>query len=785
MTEGDTASQDRHLPVIESGVAHPCGDESNVETCESCVVNWIERRAEAAGNEPQETATHVVLIVPVHGLESDGDRRELRRRLRGLDVETALPRGDDRLHMRFMRGSCPLHVVAEQLEGLTCTLDLASTEVRYGDAAETLPRAAPIGSAIADGVALTLRTILHNRELLLVTISGFLFLAGVFAYVVDGHFVVRVVLLAASAVLSSTSTFVAAIEVLRRFRVDVDVLMFVGAFGAAALGHYEEGAFLLFLFGLGSAGEALALDRAKRAIDALSDLAPDTANRIEPDGSTACVPVGEIVLGDHVAVHPFDRMPVDGDVVHGHSAIDQSAVTGESIPVDKAVGDGVFAGTVNGEGELVVQVTKPAGESTLAKIMRMVEEAQSAKSPAERFTERIEHIYVPIVFVMTAAVITLPPLLQWEDWSVSVYRGIAFLVAASPCAVAIGTPAAILCGLGRSARLGVLMKGGAALESLGRMKAVALDKTGTLTLGQPKVVEVVATGNVVPQEVIGLAAAVEQNVQHPLAEAIVLEAESQSVALPRTGPVRQIAGQGAVAEIEGLDIAVGRASMGVVGVAATEAVQRLAAGGSTVVFVFRAGAAIGVIGLADQPRPEATAAVKDLYALGVKSVAMITGDHAGAAASVAATVGIDDVRADLLPEDKLAIIEELHREFGSVAMVGDGVNDAPALAAADVGVAMGAAGTDVAMETADVVLMGSDLQLLTDAVALSQACRRMIMQNLLIALSVICIVSPLAVMGIAGLGPAVVLHEGSTIVVVLNALRLLRWKTGRRATALA
>ena len=783
MTEGKRPQQDRHLRVIESGVAHPCGDESNLETCESCVVNWIERRAEAAGNEPQENATHVVLIIPVRDLESDGERRELRRRLRGLDVEADLPRGDDRLHMRFTRGSCPLHEVAEQLDGLTCTLDLACTEVRYGDASGAVPTATPIGSAIADGVALTLRTILHNRELLLATISGFLLLAGVFAYVFDGHFLVRVVLLAASAVLSSTSTFVAAIEVLRRFRVDVDVLMFVGAFGAAALGHYEEGAFLLFLFGLGSAGEALALDRAKRAIGALSDLAPDTADRIESDGSTARVPVGEIVVGDHVAVHPFARVPVDGDVVHGHSAIDQSAVTGESIPVDKAEGDGVFAGTVNGEGELVVQVMKSAGESTLAKIMRMVEEAQSAKSPAERFTEHIEQIYVPIVFVMTAVVITLPPLLQWEDWSVSVYRGIAFLVAASPCAVAIGTPAAILCGLGRSARLGVLMKGGAALESLGRMKAVALDKTGTITLGRPKVVGVVATGSAVQQEVIGLAAAVEQNVQHPLAEAIVLEAKSQSVVLPRTGAVRQIAGQGAVAEIGGLDIAVGRASMGVVGVAATEAVEQFAAGGSTVVIVFRAGAAIGVIGLADQPRPEATAAVEDLYALGVQSVAMITGDHAGAAASVAAAVGIKDVRSDLLPEGKLAIIEELRRQYGSVAMVGDGVNDAPALAAADVGVAMGAAGTDVAMETADIVLMGSDLQLLTDAVALSQACRRMIMQNLLIALSVICIVSPLAVVGIADLGPAVILHEGSTVVVVLNALRLLRWKTGRRATA--
>jgi len=387
---------------------------------------------------------------------------------------------------------------------------------------------------------------------------------------------------------------------------------------------------------------------------------------------------------------------------------------------------------------------------------------------------------VPIVFVLAAVVICIPPWASWEEWGVSFYRGMAFLVAASPCAVAIGTPAAILCGLGRSARIGVLMKGGAALESLGRMKAVAFDKTGTVTVGEPRVIEVAAVGSASEQELLGLAAAVEQNVSHPLAEAIVAEAASRAIDLPETDTVRQIAGRGALAEIDGLDVSVGRSSMGVMGNEASAAVDRLSARGASVVCVFRAGAAIGVIGLADTARPEAAAAVADLHALGVETVAMITGDHAGAAAAVAEDVGIDDVRADLLPEDKLQIVEELRAKCGSVAMVGDGVNDAPALAAADVGIAMGAAGTDVAMETADVVLMGSDLQLLTDAVALSQASRRMIGQNLLIALGVICIVSPLAVIGVADLGPAVLLHEGSTIVVVLNALRLLRWKTGRR-----
>ncbi len=768
------------LPVLTSGVAHPCGDEVDPAVCDACVVKWIERRAAQEGDLQAGDATHVVLAVPVIGLTSERDRRALRQRLRSIDVQAVLPRGDDRLFLRFARDTCPLHEVSERLEGLPVRLDLAATEVRYGAAGGELPVAVPRSGRLLDGLALVGRSIVGDRELLLVTISGGLLLSGFLTHVFGGHEVARLVLLGLSAVLSSTTTFIEAASVLRRFRVDVDVLMFVAAAGAAALGHYEEGAFLLFLFGLGSAGEHLALQRAKRAVDALSDLAPDTADRIEADGSTTTIPVGDIEVGDHVAVHPFDRVPVDGAVQVGHSAIDQSPVTGESIPVEKQQGDDVFAGTVNGEGELVVRVNRLAGESTLARIMRMVEEAQAAQSPAERFTERVERIYVPIVFVLTALVVAVPSWAGWETWGESFYRGMAFLVAASPCAVAIGTPAAVLCGLGRSARLGVLMKGGAALESLGRMKAVAFDKTGTITVGQPQVTTIVATASAAEVEVVGLAAAVEQSVSHPLADAIVLAAADRGVDIPGTSSVRQIAGRGAVAEVDGVEIAVGRPSMGVVGDAARDAIERLSGRGESVVCVFRAGAAIGVIGLADRPRREAAAAVADLHALGVESVVMITGDHAGAAELVAAEVGIDDVRSDLLPEDKLGIVESLRARHGSVVMVGDGVNDAPALAAADVGVAMGAAGTDVAMETADIVLMGSDLQLLTDAVALSQASRRMITHNLIIALGVICVVSPLAVIGVADLGPAVLLHEGSTIVVVVNALRLLRWKTGRR-----
>ncbi len=776
---GSGSDESTHLPVIKPALVHDCDAHGVEDVCDACVVKWIERRAQAQSGVPDEDATHVILNVPIQGLMTSRQRHSLQHRLKKLTFDAFVCRDEDVLHVRFQRGTCPLHLLTDRLSGLDVSLDLSQSMVSYGTGEEGLPDSTPVNGRFRHAMSVAWRTVLHDRDLRLVSISGLLLLAGLLVHVSGGSDFIRLPLLAGSAVLSSTSTFISAMDVLKRFRVDVDVLMFVGAIGAAALGHYEEGAFLLFLFGLGAAGEHLALQRARSAVDALSDLAPDTADRIADDGSSARVPVEEIQPGDHVGIHPFERIPVDGVIQHGTSEVDQSPVTGESIPVTRQSGDEVYAGTVNGEGELVVRVEKPANERTIARIMRLVEEAQAAQSPAERFTARIEQIYVPIVFVLTAAVISIPALLELESWSISFYRGMAFLVAASPCAVAIGTPAAVLCGLARSARLGVLMKGGAALESMGRMRAVALDKTGTITRGMPTVEMVQPNTGISEEEVLGLAAAVEQNVSHPLAEAIVNATSVRGIDVPRSGPVRQLPGRGAVAEIGGLDIAVGRKTLGILGADATAAMKSMEQSGMSVVCVFRAGAAIGLIGLADAPRPEAASMINRLRSQGVRSIAMMTGDHLQAASVVAKSVGIDDVRADLLPEDKLNAIESLRAEYGSVLMVGDGVNDAPALAAADVGVAMGAMGTDVAMETADVVLMGSDLNRISDAYDLSRASRRMITHNLLIALSVICVISPLAVIGVADLGPAVLLHEGSTIVVVLNALRLLRWQPQR------
>ena len=782
MGQGSKGSGERELPVVAPGVAEPCGHSEGTDTCEACVIRWIEHRSASTGVRPTAEDRVVELSVPVQGIDSRHDIRRLHRRLSGLSYAWSFAADERLLRLVFDRGTCPLHEVAERLATTGWSLNLSETDIRY-DVDVSSGVEAQGRLRFGHWCWVVVGTILHNIELLLMLLSGVALLSGFLTHVWGGPPWVRWTLLGVSAVLSSTSTIRSAWSVLRTFKVDVDVLMFVGAAGAALLGHPEEGAFLLFLFGLGTAGEHLALARAKHAVDSLSRLAPETATRIGQDGLPTVVPIDAIEVGDHVAISPFDRVPVDGSVVHGDSAIDQAAVTGESVPVDKSKGDEVYAGTVNGEGELVVVVLRPAGESTMARIMRMVEEAQAAKSPAERFTERIEQIYVPIVFVLTAVVILLPPLVQLETWNVSIYRGIAFLVAASPCAIAIGTPAAVLCGLARSARMGVLMKGGAALESFGRVSSMAFDKTGTLTQGQLVVTDITVLAEGLDQdEVLSIAAAVEGSVRHPLAEAIVMAAASRALDLPDVDGVRQHPGQGATAALGAVPLAVGRESLGDPGSEGRSAATALAEAGRSIVWVFRSGQAIGLIGLADTVRPEAKAAIASLRTHGLSAVAMLTGDHAGTASAVARTLGIDDVHADLMPDEKLDVIQSLQSKRGSVAMVGDGVNDAPALAAADVGIAMGAAGTNVAMETADIVLMGNDLCLVADAYELSQASRRMILQNLLLALSVICIVAPMAAIGVAHLGLAVILHEGSTIVVVLNSLRLLRW-SGKATTA--
>jgi Cd2+/Zn2+-exporting ATPase len=622
-----------------------------------------------------------------------------------------------------------------------------------------------------------------NHEIALVLLGGVLLTLGWLVGLAAGPVWLRLTLLAGSVILSSLHTFPDAVRSLASFKLDVDVLMFAAAIGASAIGHYEEGALLLFLFGLGHAGEDLAMGRARRAIESLTQLAPETAIRLDDAGESP-VKIDMLVPGDRVLIRPFDRVPVDAVVIEGSTEVDQSALTGESTPVSREPGDGLLAGSLNGSGRVVVRVERVSSESTLARIVKLVEEAQSQKGRVQRFTDRVEAYYVPAVFVVTLLLIMIPPALGitprqttslWGGWF---YQAMAFLTAASPCALAIGTPAAMLCGVARAARIGVIIKGGAHLESLASIRAIALDKTGTLTAGKPVVEHVVTVDGVSDIQALAWAAAVETHSSHPLAGAIVTAAKARGVLIDDAAEVVQTPGVGIVGRVDGSMVGVGKSSLAGDPETWPESLRRskrvMEEAGSTVVTVAREGRLAALLGMVDQPRASARESIARLRQAGVEHVVMLTGDHAASARLVAQRVGLEELHADLLPEQKLTLIDDLMRRYGPTAMLGDGVNDAPALARATVGIAMGAAGTAVAVETADVVLMGHDLRRVADAIEIAQRARSIVRQNLVIALGVIAFIAPAAAMGLAPLGVAVLLHEGSTVVVVLNALRLLR-----------
>ena len=566
---------------------------------------------------------------------------------------------------------------------------------------------------------------------------------------------------------------------LRKGRVtfDIDLLMLLAAVGAAILGEWVEGAFLLFLFSLAHALEHYALDRARGAIRALADLAPATA-RVQRGDQTLEVPVEEVAAGETVVVRPAERIPVDGEVGSGRSVVNQAPITGESVPVEKGPGDEVFAGTINGDGALRVTTTRVAGDRTLDRVVQLVEEAQTQKAPTQRFTERFERIFVPAVLVVDLLLIVIPPLLGFWDWGTSFYRGMALLVASSPCALALGTPSAVLAGIAQAARNGVLVKGGAHLENLGTLRAIAFDKTGTITIGEPRVTDALAASGVQEEELVAIAAAVERHSQHPLAEAVVRYASEQGVTVPEAGDLESLTARGVRSTVRGEIVEIGNLRLwddAEVAVPADirEAVETLQQAGRSTMAVRHGERWLGVIGVADRPREGVREVLERLRQMGIGSLAMLTGDNRGVGEAIAREVGIDEVRAELLPEDKVTAVHALLAEHGQVAMVGDGVNDAPALANATVGIAMGGAGTAVALETADVALMGDDLGKLPFAVGLSRKARGVIRQNLYISLSVIAVLILATTTGIFGIGPAVLVHEGSTLVVIANALRLL------------
>jgi Zn2+/Cd2+-exporting ATPase len=579
-----------------------------------------------------------------------------------------------------------------------------------------------------------------------------------------------------------------ALESLRQRRIDVDLLMILAALGAAAINQWHEGAMLLFLFSLSNVLQDYAIGRSRQAIRSLLKLYPSEA-KVRRDGHIRMLKVDKIRIGDIVLIEPGERIPVDGIVRAGRSAVDQSPITGESMPVEKTIGDKVFAGTLNQQGVLDVEATQAASDTTLARIIKLVEEAQDSKAPTERFLDQFEQRYAMFILGATGLFIIVPPLLGLADFATNFYRAMVLMTVASPCALIISTPAAFISAIAAGARNGVLFKGGAYIEGMAAIKAVAFDKTGTLTSGKPAVTDIVPVANLSESELLSIVASVESRSEHPLAKAVVKAAQVRGVLLDEVADFQAIPGRGVCALLDGQPIQVGSphhfAKDGDLPAVLSEAREHLEADGKTVMLVRRGVEWLGLIALADQLRPEAKGIIQNLKAVGIERVAMLTGDNPLVARNIAAQLGLDAVYAGLLPEDKVTAIKQIEAEVGPVAMVGDGVNDAPALAAASIGIAMGAAGTDVALETADLVLMGDRLELIPYALNLGKKARRVVWQNIAFAIAVIVVLIISTFVVSLPLPFGVLGHEGSTVIVVLNGLiSLLLWPEIQRRKTL-
>nr|WP_260982103.1 heavy metal translocating P-type ATPase [Paenibacillus sp. 32O-W] len=556
---------------------------------------------------------------------------------------------------------------------------------------------------------------------------------------------------------------------------DVNLLMILAAIGAASIGYWTEGAVLIFIFSLSGALETYTMQKSSKDISSLMDLKPETA-LLYKDGKETEVPIEQLAVGDLVLVKPGERIPADGLIREGSSAVDQASITGESIPIDKEPGDEVFAGTLNGHGALFVEVSKPSESTLFAKIIKLVQEAQSEKPASQLFIERFERIYARVIILVTLLLIAIPPFLLGWDWEATFYKAMVFLVVASPCALVASIMPAVLSAVSNSARKGVLFKGGAHLENIAQTSVVAFDKTGTLTYGQPAVTDWAAYQGLSEEELFEIAASIESLSEHPLAKAIVDKAKEKQLNIGRASGLKALTGWGVQADYRGNTWKIGKPSFTDkewMNEEIEAIVEKWANEGKTVTIVQNSQGVAGVLALQDRIRPQAKQAIARLRKLGI-TVAMLTGDQRRTAQAIADEAGIDLVFAELLPEDKVTRIKELKEKYGKVTMVGDGVNDAPALATATVGIAMGAAGSDAALETADLVLMNDDIDKISMAVELGRRTRRIVKQNIVFAISVIAllILSNFA-QGIA-LPLGVVGHEGSTILVILNGLRLLR-----------
>jgi Cd2+/Zn2+-exporting ATPase len=582
---------------------------------------------------------------------------------------------------------------------------------------------------------------------------------------------------------------------------DVDLLMIVAAIGAAILGLWQQeyyllvdGAVLILIFAVSGALESIALHRTERNIRSLMQLAPDTA-RVAVQGQERMVATQQLQIGDRILIKPGELIPTDGLVQEGHSAVNQAPITGESIPVEKAIGDEVFAGTINGNGALTVELHKPPESSLIQRVIRLVEQAKTAAPPSQQFLETFERGYAKVIVGAGLLLALLPPLLLQWSWETTIYRALIFLVVASPCALMAAIMPTLLSGIARGARQGILFKDGAQLETMGQVRAIAFDKTGTLTTGILQVSDLIPAPGVEGDRVLQVAASLEAYSEHPIAEAVVQTARQRNLPWLPTQAVQAEVGQGISGTLEGVAVRLGKpafvmaaAAVATVAPAASpvhqesqelppvllQMSQRLEREGKTVIWVSQNRQVLGLLAVADEVRSTAPRLLANLRQIGIHATVMLTGDNDATAQTVAQAVGVDTVFANLLPEDKVTAIQQLQQQHRTVAMVGDGINDAPALAQASVGIAMGGAGSDVALETADIVLMADRLEVLEQAIRIGKRSQRIIRQNIAIALTSIALLMVANFLGELTLPAGVLGHEGSTLLVTLNGLRLLK-----------
>ena len=701
---------------------------------------------------------------------------------------------------------CELHAESTfKVEGLDCHEEVALLERRLGRMAGVERMAADLlsqrlrvsydaarlsTSAIVEAVAQTgMRAWLEHEEpraglaaglrlrTALVGASAVLLAGAALATLTNrGDWLVPP-LLGLTVALSGWHTTRRALASIRSRSLDIHVLMTVAVIGALAIGEWFEAAMVLFLFAVAQLLETRSMDRARGAIRALMDLAPAEA-LVRRDGAEIRVGVDDVRVGETIVVRPGEKIPLDGRVVAGESHVNQAPVTGESLPVEMTPGDEVYGGTINGRGALEIEVTRLRRDATLARIIHLVEEAQAQRAPSQAFVDRFARVYTPAVLVLAVAVALLPPLVLGASFDVWFYRSLVLLVISCPCALVISTPVSVVSALAGAARKGVLIKGGLHLERTAAVRCVAFDKTGTLTHGRLQVVDVQPLDGASPSEVLALAASLEARSEHPIGRAVVRHAEQAGIAVVPAAGFQALPGRGAEGRVGNEVALVGNHRLfeerGLCTPEIDARLAGLASRGCTAVLVAAAGVPVGLVAVADEPREGGREAIEMLRAQGIERAVLLTGDNATTARAVAGALGLDEAEAELLPEDKVAAVARLRARYGTVAMIGDGVNDAPALAAADVGIAMGAAGTDAALETADVALMADELIKIPYAFRLSRATVRIIRANIAFSIALKAVFLVLGVVGLATLWMAVVADMGASLVVIANGLRLLR-----------